>query len=107
MRNKLIFLNLSVFLSLLGWFNYAKLLYITSVHSYFTFEQYNSKYFKHYPWGLKDINIVNVFTILVLGVAIALLIFLIIKTRKLIRILSYVIGIIDAIVFSGLVVAYM
>ena len=98
--------SLSIFLSLLGWFYYARFVYITSVEPDLSIAEYDKRYFANYPIWLRGIDKVNLATVIILVLAILFIIISGYLNRKS-KILAYTILILDGIVMGMLMLAYM
>jgi len=98
--------SVSIFLSLLGWFNYARFVYITSVEPDLSIAEYDKKYFANYPIWLRSIDKVNLATVIILILAILLIIISGYLNRKS-KIIAYIILILDGILTGMVFLAYM
>lgn len=97
---------LSLLLSLIGWINYARFVYITSVDPELTIPEYDEKYFKNYPKWLNGIDKFNLATIIILGLAI-IFVFSSGYLKKKLKTFDYIIIIVDGTVIGMLLFAYM
>jgi len=102
---KILFLS-AIILSILGWINYTRFVYITSIDPYLSVDEYDKKYFSGYPTLLAGINKINIATIIMLAASIALVAASGYLTSKF-KIFCWIIQAINIIVFSMLVMAYM
>ena len=98
--------TVSIFLSVLGWFNYGRFVYITSVEPDLSIAEYDKKYFANYPIWLRSIDKVNLATVIILILAILLIIISGYLNRKS-KIIAYIILILDGIVTGMVFFAYM
>jgi len=105
-NSKKIFFLSGIILSILGWINYARFVYIVSIDPYLSLAEYKKKYFSDYHTLLAGINKMNIVTIIALAASIALITASGYLTNKF-KIFCWVIQIINIIVFSMLVMAYM
>ena len=105
-KSKRILFFSGIILSVLGWINYARFVYIVTIDPYLSLAEYKKKYFSDYPTLLAGINITNIITIIVLAISITLITASGYLMGKF-KIFSWVIQTINIIVFSMLVMAYM
>ena len=105
-KSKKIFFLSGIVLSVLGWINYARFVYIASIDPYLSLAEYKKKYFSDYPTLLAGINKMNIITMIVLTVSIVLITASDYLTGKF-KIFCWITQAINIIVFSMLVMAYM
>ena len=99
--------SLGILFSLIAWYNYGRLIYVTTNEpDYLTMQQYNDKYYSHYPFWLRGINEVNLMSIILLALAILLMIIVINYGKPFLKITSYVLLIINAVVLLMIAIAY-
>lgn len=108
MKNKasLIVLIFTILLSIAGWLNYARFVYITSIDPDLTIPQYDEKYFSQYPDWMNGINESNITTISILSLAIILMIFFVTMMKK-IKPFPIIIFILNGLIILMLGMAYM
>ena len=107
MSKIILFLVVGIVLSLIGWYNYAKFVYVTVQDPDFTELQYNEKYFNKYPSWLADINTINIFTAIILIIAIILMIIVHEKISSNKKLIPKLFIIVDAVFIFLIAWAYM
>ena len=103
---KRIFFILSLIFSLFGWISYARFVYITSVEPDLGVHEYDKKYFAGYPQLIDGINKANIATIIVLVASIVLITASGYLSGRY-KVLAWIVQVLNIIVFSMLVMAYM